>query len=298
MLPLVEQKTEYFSVGDLRDLYLEEDQNYDTLVMATRSPHVTIIPQGLVYITKERAQDRAIPSAHLVQTQKACPAFCVQSSQCGLMQRDKTEHREFRLLPAGVRQLALAKRNAGSISTLWDDLATFNQQLNVPGNFLVSFFQRYQQQLSEFVAEFEVVPSQRGAIILINGEVVGVEVMPNSAAFAAIWEPLIRDCYGAEALLQAKDSRVPAPVLMEDVETLDDLLAAVEDLAQRERVWAESVVETAFSQNQQLREEEREGEFQLQTIETAEFDGQLVQRGRDTLYLSLLRKRGNAKSQK
>lgn len=293
MLPLVEQKTEYFNVGDVRDLYLEQDQSYDTLVMATRSPHITIIPQGLVYITKERAQDRAIPSAHLVRTQKACPAFCVQSSQYGLMQREKAEQREFRLLPAGVRQAALAKRDAGSCGTIWGDLTTFNTQLKVPGNFLVSFFQQYQKQLGEFVAEFEAVPSQRGAIVLINGEVAGVEVMPNSAAFAAIWEPLIRDCYGAEALLQAKDSRVPAPVLMEDVESLDDLVAAVEDLAQRERVWTKSLVETAFSQNQQLREEEREGEFQLQTIETAEFEGQLVQRGGDTLYLSLLRKRGN-----
>ncbi len=289
LVPLVEQKTECLAVGDLRDLYLEQDQNYDTLVMATRSPHVTIIPQGLVYITKERAQDRALPSAHLVQTQKTCHAFCVQSSQGGLMQHDRGEERSLRLLPAGVRLAALSKRNQQGYSAIWEDLAAFNHKLNVPGNFLVSFFQHYQKQLAEFVAEFEPVPLQRGAVILINGEVVGVEVMPNSLAFLALWEPLIRDCYGAEALLHSSNVPMAVPVIIDDVESLDELVIAVNDLARREQAWAESLVEVSLTQKERLREEQREGEFRLHAVKTAEFEGQLVQRNRDTLYLSLLR---------
>ena len=290
LVPLVAQNTEWLAVGDLRDVYLEQDQSYDTLVMATRSPHITIIPQGLVFITKERAQDRTLPSAHLVQTQKTCHAFCVQSSQGGLMQRDTTKQREFHLLPAGVRLAALNKRNQEGYSAIWEDLQAFNQKLKVPGNFLVTFFQNYQKQLAEFVSEFEPVSFQRGAVILINGEVVGVEVMPNSLAFLAMWEPLIRDCYGAEALLHSSSAPVAVPVIMEDVESLDDLVGAVEDLARRERAWAESVVEVALTQKEQLLKEESEGSFELYAVETAEFEGQLVQRNGETLYLSLLRK--------
>lgn len=289
LVPLVEQKTECFTVGDLRDIYLKKDQSYDTLVMATQSPHVTIIPQGLVFITKEQAQDRTLPSAHLVKTQKTCHAFCVQSSQGGLMQREATEQRQFRLLPAGVRLAALNKRKQEGYSAIWEDLEAFNQQLGVQGNFLVSFFQHYQKQLAEFVAEFEPVPFQRGAVILINGEVVGVEVMPNSSAFLALWEPLIRDCYGAEALLHSSNAPVAVPVIMEDVESLDDLVIAVNDLARREQAWAESLVEVALTQKEHLQNEELEGEFGLYAVETSEFEGQLVQRNGETVYMSLLR---------
>lgn len=236
LVPLVTQTTEYSTIGDLRHLYLEQDQSYDTLVMATRSPYITIIPQGLVFITKERAQDRTLPSAHLVNLKKNCHAFCVQSSQAGLMQEAAIEQRQFRLLPAKVRSAALAKRNQPDFSALWEDLAAFNQQLDVPGDFLITFFRRYQKQLAQFVAEFEPVPFQRGALILINDELVGVEVMPNNSAFLALWEPLIRDCYGAEALLH---STTPAkiPVLLENVESLDELVGAVKDLAKQEQAW-------------------------------------------------------------
>lgn len=287
LVPLVAQ-SEYLSVGDLRDLYLEQDSSYDTLVMATRSPDITIIPQGLVYITKERAQDRAIPSAHLVKKQKTCHAFCVQSSQAGLMQQDKTDRRELRLLPAGVRLAALHKRSAPGFNAIWDDLAAFNQKLDVPGNFLVSFFQRYQQQLALFVAEFEPVPLQRGAVIVINGEVVGIEIMPNSSAFLALWEPLIRDCYGAEALLHS--ANVPIPVIMEDVSSLDDLVQAVNNLARREQKLAESLVETVLMQKERLQKEECLSNFVLYAVKTDEFEGQFVQCNGNTLYLSLLRK--------
>lgn len=290
LVPLLEQKPEYLSVGDVRDLYLEQDKSYDTMVMGTTSGFVTIVPQGLVYITKESAQDRAIPSAHLVKERKTCHVFCVQSSQCGLMSKEKNEQREIRLLPAGVRLAAFNKRKQDGYSALWDDLATFNQKLNVSGNYLVSFFQNYQKQLSEFVAEFEPIPAQRGAVIAINGEVVGIEIMPNSAAFLALWEPLIRDCYGAEAILQSGNRPAAMPLMMKDVASLDELVAAVDKQAQREQKWAESIVDEVLQQKERLQQEEQEREFVLSSVETDDYEGQLVQRNSDTLYLSLLRK--------
>lgn len=119
------------------------------------------------------------------------------------MQHDRGEERSLRLLPAGVRLAALAKRN------------------------------------------------QQG--YRINGEVVGVEVMPNSLAFLALWEPLIRDCYGAEALLHASNAPVAVPVIIDDVESLDDLVTAVNDLARREKAWAESLAEVSLTQKERLR---------------------------------------------
>lgn len=59
--------------------------------------------------------------------------------------------------------------------------------------------------------------------------------MPNSLAFLALWEPLIRDCYGAEALLHSSNAPVAVPVIIDDVESLDELVIAVNDLARREK---------------------------------------------------------------
>jgi hypothetical protein len=76
---------------------------------------------------------------------------------------------------------------------------------------LEHFVRRYRQEMDEFVAHFEVVPNQVGAIVLIDGTVVGIERCPNYRFFKVMWEPLIRECYGSYSLQKAIQSgfRVP-----------------------------------------------------------------------------------------
>ena len=52
MVPLVSQDAECGQVGELHELYIDTDVDYGAIVMATQSPQVTIVPQGLVYITR------------------------------------------------------------------------------------------------------------------------------------------------------------------------------------------------------------------------------------------------------
>ncbi len=52
---------------------------------------LTIVPNGYTIITKLKAQDRTVPAVHILQKNKKVKAYCVQSSQSGLMDGNHTE---------------------------------------------------------------------------------------------------------------------------------------------------------------------------------------------------------------
>lgn len=262
VVPLVAQGTEYQNVGSLADIYLNRDVAYDQLEMAADAEYPSILPAGYTLITDERAQDRAVSAKTIVPAKKhpvQVNAFCVQSSQAGHMNPHNKEMQQVRMLPATVRMAAYHQRTQRNYSALWQSLGAYNRNSGVGGDFLRSYFNNFKQQLDEFIAEFELIPNQRGAIILINDEVLGVELSPNPKAWAAQWEPLIRDCYGSEAIAQQEkyvnDQPVSLPVSMQTVQamnqasTLDELAEAVNTIDEEEWQYAESLVSSILGQD-------------------------------------------------
>jgi len=79
-----------------------------------------------------------------------------------------------------------------SYDRLWPAISSMNQQLGIrnTAGHLEFFLQEFGKELDRFVAEFEIVPNQVGAIILINGRVAGVERAPNPEFWESIWQPL------------------------------------------------------------------------------------------------------------
>jgi hypothetical protein len=207
------------------------------------------------------------------------------------MTRANRERQEARMLPLGVRRLAFRHRESQDFRALWEGLAEHNRRHGVTGNFLSSFFEHFRRQLHEFVAEFELVPGQRGAVVLINDRVEGVEVAPGPAAFAAQWEPLIRDCYGAEAVgRQADIDAVDGSQLLGEAETFEELLTRLEELEQREREFADRTVAGILRQEETGRERQREGTLRVLDVETAEYEGQAVRENGSIVDLTLLRR--------
>ncbi len=92
----------FTKVTGMENVYLKKDVEYETLLMSTKEQSIAVIPQGLMYITSEQAQDRAIPSAHLLKGQKEINADCLQPSQGGYMGAQK-EDREYGILPKTLR---------------------------------------------------------------------------------------------------------------------------------------------------------------------------------------------------
>src|SRR5919206_3671670 len=140
VIPLVSQAEEV-AVGTLRDIYLEQDPAYNRLVLGTESAHPTILPLGYTFITKERAQDRAVATKAVIpgRGSREVPAYCVQSSQGGHMARANRERQEARMLPLGVRRLAFRHRESQDFRALWDGLAEHHRRHGVAGNSLSSF---------------------------------------------------------------------------------------------------------------------------------------------------------------
>lgn len=295
VIPLIAQETEYNKVGSVNDIYLDRDISYDTLVMASESNEPTIMPGGYTLVTKEAAQDRAVASKTLLPAKKKAVqvnAFCVQSSQPGHMQSRNRQMQKFRMLPATVRTAAYHNRHTRNYSALWQTLGAYNSSVGVGGDFLKSFFEKFQQQLDEFVAEFELVDHQRGAIIMINNKVYGIEISPNPIAWAAQWETLVRDCYGSEAVAkQAEFKTIDESALLGNVETLEDLAEKVNSLEQKEWDFAEGLVNEILGQTISTQTEiQREGTLKVVDIETGDYVGQVVRTNEQIIDLTFLKR--------
>lgn len=291
VVPLVGQDTEYHSIGTMSDLYLNRDLAYDRIQMGTNAQNVTIVPGGYTLITKEQAQDRAVRSKELVASGKArdVDAFCVQSSQGGFMRGHDREAQKIRMLPATIRRAAYAHRNDRGYSSLWNTLSAYNSSMGLHGDFLKTFFDKYRQQLEEFVAEFELVPHQRGAIVLINEQIVGVEIAANPMAFSAQWELLIRDCYGSEAIArQTEEQKVDETAIFGDAASLDDLSTLLDEFENNEWDYVEKLVDSVLSQNEQCSERQIEGVLKVVDVETEDYVGQAVRENGTIIDLTLL----------
>lgn len=298
VIPLVGQESENNDVGTIDDIYLNRDTSYDTMHMANQGQNVTIVPGGYALVTKESAQDRAVRSKELVAPgqSKQVSAFCVQSTQGGFMRGSDQESKTTRMLPATIKRAAYHHRNQPGYDGLWESLAAYNSSSGIGGNFLKSFFDKFRQQMDEFIAEFELVPFQRGAIILINDEIIGVEISPNPMAFSAQWELLIRDCYGSEAIQrQTEVSKVDDADLFKDVETLEDLSAALAEFENKEWDHVEKLVNTVLSQNESCAERQVHGGLKVVDIETEDFVGQAVRENEMIIDLTLLSQEASQK---
>ena len=150
--------------------------SYGTLGFRNPGDCVLIVPCHAGYVVKQAAQDHAMAHAGVVQSageRSFNTAMCVQASQGGLIQRGSYR---MLILPYALRERALEVRTETRFNKLWDAIAQFNQEMGVQAHGHLDFFlKHFEKELDEFVAEFECVPRQIGAIILVDDQVVGVE---------------------------------------------------------------------------------------------------------------------------
>ena len=78
-------------------------------------------------------------------------------------------------------------------------------------------------QLDGYVRALGAVPGQRGAVVAINGKVVGLELFDSPAAFSRYLEKLVR-AYALDAIeTQARELRIPSDT---DAQAFLDLIWA------------------------------------------------------------------------
>ncbi len=268
---------------------------YGSLVFSNPENKVLIVPAQVGYVVKQAAQDHAMAGAGLVKKKGKKTyknAMCIQQSQGGFISADK---HKMLILPFSLREPAISKRKEKSYNKLWDQISQFNGTLglNKHGH-LEYFLKHFKKELDQFVAEFECIPKQVGAIILIDGKVVGIERTPSPAFWKTVWPALIRECYGSLAIECAKrlgdratafDYRQP---LRKGIRSLDDLKRALETANTDESELVKTKVRELLATKFKLEKEDQAGDFIQETATQAQFIGQIVREGDAVKYASLV----------
>jgi hypothetical protein len=214
--------------------------SYGTVRVSNREDKPILLPHGATYIVSEKAQNHAIPHVSLVKARASAAfdtAMCVQQSQGGMISEDQ---HALTILPVVLREQGHAARKTRNFQRLWPAIQKFNERAGIVsgGGHLEKFFEKFEVQLEQFVAEFEPLDNQVGAIVLINGKVAGVERCPSANYFHAIWRPLVRECYGSMAVLEHQNGPATVPktrAAVREARSLDDLELALAEAESTER---------------------------------------------------------------
>lgn len=280
--------------------------SYGTLGFRNTSKSVMIVPCHAGYVVKQHAQDHAMAHAGVVAAagdRRYDTAACIQASQGGFIK--KGSYRML-ILPHALREHALQKRGEKNYQKLWNDISVFNQRFGVTGQgHLEYFLKAFKKELDEFVAEFECVPRQVGAIVLVDDRVVGIERAPSHEYWLSIWPSLIRECYGSVAIEAAKKKlhssggdpsaphRSPRVQLPVEIASLEELESLIAEIASQEDERARSTVRELLDEPLDLQYEDtvsdrRVGaEVSIDTATSEHFTGQVIRDGNKIVYASL-----------
>jgi hypothetical protein len=267
---------------------------YGNLVVANPADRALLVPAGAAYMVAQKAQNHALPSAGSVkgrETRTFDTAVCVQQTQGGYITEDA---HELMLLPAALRRAAHPQRLEKTFQRLWPAIGEFNAAagLENTGGHLEKFFEKFRAELDHFVAEFEPVPKQVGAVVLVNGSVAGVERSPSADYFRAVWKPLIRECYGSMALVEARKGAAAVPrtrVPLRPAASLDDLERALAESEAEERRLVGLILDAVLEAELSVTTDEA-GETLIEGLGGGDqpFVGQCVRAGDRVLYCSLV----------
>ena len=238
VIPLLldEPGAEHEDFGDPAELEVSVPNDYGHLGFQNEGERPVIVPGQVGYVTKSATQDHALPGAALVpakSTVNVHTAACIQSSQSGLMKSGK---HEFFVMPATLREAMIATRRESSFDRLWPSIDKFGARYDarLDGHF-VRFLTQFKSELDSFVAQFECVPGQIGAVVAVGGRIVGIERAPSRRLWQSMWVPLIRVCYGSLAVEAAQRGAASAPlrVPVEPASSFEELHAHTKSADER-----------------------------------------------------------------
>lgn len=257
---------------------------------------VMILPFAAGYIVKQAAQDHATPTAKVIgsgKKVKITTAACIQQTQGGSI---SSGSHQFTIIPWSLREAALVTRKKEDYAKLWEPIGQFNRRLGITGSSHLEYFmEHFKDQLDEFAAEFEVVANQVGAIILMNGEVVGIERAPNYGYWKSIWGPMIRESYGSLALEYAKSfgdappaPKTKVPLKATGIRSLKELKVALERADGGEASSVKKVIRKLVDEPFTREVEEKVKGFSVETLMHKQFAGQVVKDDENVVYASFM----------
>jgi hypothetical protein len=269
---------------------------YGNLVFNNDADQPLLVPAGATYIVEQAAQNHALPHAGCVKARAVKryeTAVCVQQGQGGYIREGR---HPMMLLPCPLRARAHAVRRQVNFGRLWPAIAEFNRRAGLPDHgfrgHLEFFFQKFKDDLDTFVAQFEPVDNQVGAVVLIGDRVAGVERTPGPGYFRSVWRPLIRECYGSLAVLEAARRAAPVPprtrVPLRRAASVADLRAALKEAEAEESRRVRTLLDGVLDVDLERQLEEVVVDCAIEALGDAPFVGQMLRVADRVVYASLV----------
>jgi len=178
---------------------------YGEIKLNNQTSKDTITPAQIAVMTKEHAQNHGMVKAGYVSANsiiKFNDAGCVQGSQAGYININSAQ--EIRMMPVTMREMLFEKiGNTSGHGNIYPAIRRLGQdtQSNA-GEYLDKYFNKYDKKLNEFISHFELLDKTIGIIVLIDDEIVSIDKYPSFTYTRQVWNLLIRDCYGALAIIE------------------------------------------------------------------------------------------------
>lgn len=270
--------------------------DYGEMQFQNDTENVMIIPSNVAYMTKHAAQDHGLPHAGVVKGKSSKTydtAACIERTQGGHIPMDNYK---FTILPFAIREQALLNRAQTGYEKLWTSIGKFNMSHGIRDDgHLKKFFNQFDKELDEFVAEFETVPRQVGAIVLINGHVVGIERAPSRAYWKSVWNPLVRGCYASLAMEYAKSNanktqleKIRVPLNLDNVSSLGELETALTFVDDKQNSNVRRIIRDLVDDSFQEKIDEQVDTTQRINVQNNQFIGQVIKSNVKVVYASLV----------
>lgn len=271
--------------------------HYGTMKVSNNSSEGRmILPFGAGYVVSQSAQDHATPTAKVIGPNTRVTidnAACIQETQGGYVSSGK---HQMTILPWCMKENTISTMNEKNYSKLWPVIKEFNISLGLSNKGHLEFFlKQFNDELNEFISQFEIVYNQVGAIILMNGYVVGIERAPNHKYWADVWQPLIRECYGSLALQYAKkfgNSLLPpktrVPIKSININSLDNISDALDVAEAKQEEIVKKIIRKFVNDDFERTCGENNDGLMVDTLKNKQFVGQVVKEGEKVVYLSLV----------
>ena len=188
------------------------NNSYGEITFNNRSSKDVITLPHTAILTKQRAQNHGMTKAGYVPKHKTVrfeDAGCVQGSQGGYFSSIGGD--EFRVMPVTIREMLFNTMGSGigDYSTIYSAIRKLGNQTNSnTGEYLNKYFEKYDSKLEQFIAHFERPEKLIGTIVFVDGEIVAIDKYPSFTYAEQVWDVMIRDCYGALAIVsELKDKK-------------------------------------------------------------------------------------------
>lgn len=178
------------------------NSSYGQISFTNKENKEVILPAQMAIMTKQSAQNHGMVKAGYVEPRAQTTfhdAGCVQGGQTGHFRGTQ----EFRMIPVTMREMLFdAVGQTSGHGNIYPAIQKLGQDTQCnSGNYLDIYFNKYDKKLEQFIAHFERPRNLIGVIVLIDGEIVAIDKFPSFTYAEQVWDLMIRDCYGALAII-------------------------------------------------------------------------------------------------